>query len=115
MEQYFMAVILDRREFIGPLCVSGLIILLRDRGISNQFNEWDFDQLPFLDAIAGRWAGDRISFICTYDEPGTHAFNFDTYTNITSEVVEAWNFIGDILVELRIASGLTHSTHFKLI
>jgi hypothetical protein len=116
MGQYFKAVNLDKKEYVCPWCLSGgaklwewsantqgsiFTLLLRKSsegggGDFHGYHNGHDEGTPVLhpDAIAGRWAGDRVVLLGDYDESNLWT-QLPSYRNITQQLVEAWNpYIG---------------------
>jgi hypothetical protein len=79
MGQYHLAMNLDKREFINPHGIGlGLkqweqasdrmaLVLIAMMSCSNGRGGGD---LPVVEGVTGRWAGDRVVFVGDYTEPG---------------------------------------------
>ena len=105
MGQYFIAVNLDKREYVCPWCISGgaklwewavnrqgaiFTLLLRQ---STEGGGGDYTGKTYeMDkhALAGRWAGDRVALVGDYDRSGLWGQR-ETYRNISAPLVAAWN------------------------
>jgi hypothetical protein len=112
MGQYFKAVNLDKKEYVCPWCLSGgaklwewsantqgsiFTLLLRksSEGGGGDFHGYhnghgEGTPVKHPDAIAGRWAGDRVILIGDYDESGLW-FQLASYRNISRQLVDTWN------------------------
>jgi len=111
MGQYFMAVNLDKKEYVCPWCLGGvakfwewcvnpqagvLPYLLRK---SNESGGGDID--PDEVKHAGRWAGDRIVLVGDYDGSKLYDRARKGYKNISIEVAKEFNeFVGHPNLEL---------------
>jgi len=117
MGQYFLLVNLDKREYIDPHKIGGLLKLW----------EWcanDFCRiLPFLlrksDSTgggdlrgpegydyAGRWAGDRVVLIGDYDSSDLYQEVRESYRDIAVEAAIEFNtFMGDMDLMIEVERG----------
>jgi len=101
MGQYFMAVNLDKKEYVCPWCLGGVAkfwewcvnpqagifpYLLRK---SNESGGGDID--PDRVKYAGRWAGDRVVLIGDYDSSGLYEKVRTEYKNISAETASEFN------------------------
>jgi len=97
--QYFLAVNLDKKEYIHPHdlnngaklyeiawntggIATALIYLLRK---SNETGGGDYIG---DDSIVGSWAGDRIVLVGDYDESGLYSLAKEKYRNISREILK---------------------------
>jgi len=100
MGQYFILVNLDKREYICPWCIGGLG-KLREWVLNDQVRVFPFllrkssqyggGDIQEAYKFAGRWAGDRIVLIGDYDESGLYHEAFETYRDISKDLVEEFN------------------------
>lgn len=118
MGQYFMAVDLDKKEYVCPWCVGGVAKLLEwaastqgaiftlllrksDEGGGGDYygyrrgcDEGGPIRCP-VNPIVGRWAADRVALVGDYDS--SRIWNdLPQYHNISRELVETWNDFMDI-------------------
>lgn len=117
MGQMYFIVNLDLGEYLDPLnldcgeklleiaanpCLNVLALLLRQ---SSETGGGDIHK-PYLSA--GRWAGDRIAIIGSYDKSGIfEKCSNGLYEEISDEIREEWNdFIGieDLMIRSRKAA-----------
>ena len=118
MGQYFKAVNLDKHEVVCPWCMNGgaklwewaanpqgsiFTLLLRksDEGGGGDYygyhkgcDEGGPIRCP-VNAIAGRWAGDRVCLVGDYDSSKLWE-ELPKFRNITKELVETWNAFIDL-------------------
>ena len=97
--QYFLAVNLDKKEYIHPHdlnngaklyeiawntggVATALIYLLRK---SNDIGGGDYKG---DNSIVGRWAGDRVVLVGDYDESGLYSLAKEKYRNISKEILK---------------------------
>jgi len=112
MGQYFIAVNLDKREYICPWCLGGLAKLWEwcvnpQAGIfpyllrkSDESGGGDID--PHTVKYAGRWAGDRVVLIGDYDSSGLYEKVRTEYKNISAETASEFNkLVGCRTLELK--------------
>lgn len=105
MGQYFKAANLDKKEYVCPFCIGqtsklwewaanphGAIFTLLLRK-STDGGGGDFHGITYEEdhnAIAGRWAGDRVVLVGDYDD--SQLWNaLPKYRNISEPLVETWN------------------------
>ena len=105
MGQYFMAVNLDRKEYIHPhdldsgaklleiaysICglATALVFLLRK---SNETGGGDYIG---DDKIVGSWAGDRVVLVGDYDESGLYDTARKEYRNICKDILKIFKESG---------------------
>ena len=118
MGQYFKAVNLDKHEVVCPWCMNGgaklwewaantqgsiFTLLLRksDEGGGGDYYGYHKgcdEGGPIrcqVNAIAGRWAGDRVCLVGDYDSSKLWE-ELPKFRNITKELVETWNAFIDL-------------------
>ena len=117
MGQYFVAVNLDRREFVHPwqvgsgaklweICANpmagALAYLLRQ---SSQTGGGDIAD-PESAEHAGRWAGDRVILVGDYDDSGFYQRACEEFSDISIPLAEEYNrFIDLDELKLRVHDG----------
>jgi len=100
MGQYFLLVNLDKREYVCPICIGGLMKLWewcvgRQSGVIpfllRKSSETGGGDIRRSYETAGRWAGDRIVLIGDYDESGLFNEAYDEYKDISAKLLEEYN------------------------
>ena len=109
MGQYFVAVNLDKREWIHPhrfgdglkfweFCgssyglLAGMAVLLR-KSNEGGGGDWAGYSAPpgafSRHPVVGSWAGDRVAIVGDYDESGLYHDAMDSYRDVSFDVIKA--------------------------
>lgn len=105
MGQYFQPINTDKKEYVCPWCIGGgaklwewaancqgaiFTLLLRKstEGGGGDFSGRCFEDDP--EAVAGRWAGDRVMLVGDYDDSQLWD-QLPAFRNISKELATEWN------------------------